>query len=495
MKTLSSICWALAIFCAIEMDVVRAATFSIENIHIHEQPQAGGDGIMVQNPAVPTNHRAQIYIPQVEVDVRISEEAQSKNLMAKAYFFDETGKPVATVKAPAVAQHVVGDGVRGNMHAYAWPTLVPANARQELFFPLPVKLAGNWSMVVVFGNSIGAVAAAVPDGQEPMLDYPEKQLVARTLLAPDVPLTDTMAAAALVEVKVDCGNPRYPAFTLLMHLPHGVTRARDVNGVLAMCTIADSVGQIRDRLNAIKASGDPNPYYAFAESHKLAIVAWGARWVWSSYANFDELNRYQIHAWDNNFEQLADAWDRGIEQLVQNDGLPDHDYLMYGLCAGGEWVHRLALHKPDRFLAVQMHISTSYDEPTPGAGRVMWLLTTCELDVGWDRARRFYTAARAMNYPIIFKAVMGVGHADSPVADRLGIRFFEYALAEKARRDAANAGDLARSQVLDLSAFSASPFYGDFMNQEMFSARDKDLIPSGFLVPLPSKEIAEAWNK
>ena len=485
---------AVTIFCVVSTSV-KAATFSIDNIHVHEQPQTDGDGIMVQDPVVSSGRRAQIYIPQVEVDVKVSEQAQSKNLVAKTYFFDDSGKLVATVKEPAVVQHFVSDGVRSNPHTYAWPTLVPANARQELFFPLPAKLPANWSVVVVFGNANGMVAAAAPDGQEQMVDYPDKELVAKTQLSPDVALTDAAPVAPLLEERVDSGNPRYPAFTLLVHLPHGVSSAREVNGVLAMCMIADSVPQIRDRLNAIKPSGDPNPYFAFAESHKLAVVAWGARWVWSSYANFDELNRDQIHAWDNNFQQLADAWDRGIEQLVQNNGLPDHDYLMYGLCAGGEWVHRLALHKPDRFLAVQMHISTSYDEPTPGAGRVMWLMTTGERDVGCDRARRFYAVARAMNYPIVFKAVLGVGHADSPVADQLGIRFFEYALAQKARRDAANAEDLAKSQSLDLSAFSASPYYGDLMNQEMFVAQDKGMIPADFIVPLPDKDIADAWNK
>jgi len=490
----TTICVAAALF-VIVTGRSEAATFSIENFHVHEQPQVSGDGIMVHNPAVPSNPRALIYIPQIEVDVKVSEQAQSKNLLAKAYLFDDAGNLLATVKAPAVAQHFVSDGVRGNIHPYAWPTLVPANERQELFFPLPAKLPANWSAVAVFGNANGAVAVASSDGQEQMLDYPEKQLVAKTQLSPDVPLTDAAPVIPLIEQKVDSGNPRYPAFTLLLHLPHGVSSAREVNGVLAVCLIADSVGGIRDRLNAIKPSGDPNPYFAFAESHKLAIVAWGARWIWSSYANFDELNGAQIHMWDNNFEQFADAWDRGIGQFVQNYGLPDHDYLMYGLCAGGEWVHRLALHKPDRFLAVQMHISTSYDEPTPEASRVMWLLTTGELDVGCDRARRFYTAARAMNYPIIFKAVMGVGHSDSPVADQLGIHFFEYALAEKARRDAANANDLAKSQMLDLSAFSTSPYYGDLMNQDMFAARDKDMIPPGFLVPLPDKNIADAWNK
>ncbi len=472
-----------------------AATFTIDNIHLHEQAQTSGDGIMVKNPALPFNSSTQIYIPQVEVTVKVSQDAQSKNLLAKAYFFDNAGKLIAALKQPSVAKHFGGDGSRAGVQAYAWPTLVPANSGQKLFFPLPKGLPAHWSLVVVFGNANGMVAASVPDNQEQVLDYPEKELAAKTQLAPDVPLTDAVPIIPVVELKVASDNPRYPAFTLMMHLPHGVTNPRDVNGVLAMCMIASSPGQIRDQLNAIKPSGDPNPYFAFAESHKLAIISWGARWVWSSYANFDELNQDQIHSWDDNFQKLADAWDRGIQQLVQTYGIPDHDYLMYGLCAGGEWVHRLALHKPDRFLAVQMHISTSYDAPTPEANHIMWLLTTGELDAGCDRARRFYSSARDLNYPIIFKAVMGLGHADSPVADRLGVCFFEYALAEKTKRDAANADDVAKSQPLDLTAFNLSPYYGDLMNQDMFAAEQKEMIPAGFLVPLPNKDIADAWNK
>jgi hypothetical protein len=350
-------------------------------------------------------------------------------------------------------------------------------------------------LVVVFGNANGVVTASIPDGRDQVLNYPERKLAAKTLLVPDVALTDVAPPSPLIEQKVDSDNSSYPAFTLLLHLPHGISDPKQVHGVLAICMLAGSVGEIRDRLQAIKPDGDANPYFAFAESHGLAIIAWGARWVWNSCANFDELDHDQIHIWDNNFQQLADAWDRGVQMLVQNYGIPDHDYLMYGLCAGGEWVHRLALHKPDRFLAVQMHISTSYDAPTPEARRVMWLLTTGEFDSGCDRARRFYSAARDLGYPIIFKSVLGLSHADSPVAEQLGVRFFDYALAVKARRDSAAAADLTRSQPLDLSGFDAAPFYGDLMNQEMFAAGERDMIPSSFLVPLPSREIAEAWNK
>jgi hypothetical protein len=472
-----------------------AAVFNIDNIRIHQETQNSGDGIVAPDPAMPANSGAKVYIPQAEVDVRVSQDAQSKNLIAKAYFFDGDGKLIQTLPQPSIARHEVADGVRSNVHQEIWPTVVPANTPQSLFFPLPQNWSSDGSLVVVFGNANGVVASSTREGQEQILDFPEKELAAKTLLSPDVKLTDAAPAAPLVELKVESNNPQYPAFTLLMHLPHGVTNPKDVSGVLATCIFADSVGQIRDRLNAIKPEKDPNPYFEFAESHKLAIIAWGARWVWSSYANFDELNKDQIHSWDDNFQQLADAWDRGIQRLVQTYGIPDHDYLMYGLCAGGEWVHRLALHKPDRFLAVQMHLSTSYDAPTPEASHIMWLLTTGELDGGCDRARRFYSAARDLGYPIIFKSVIGLGHADSPIADQLGVRFFDYALAEKAKRDAANANDLTKSVALDLSGFDSSPFYGDLMNQDMFAAQDKQMIPPGFLVPLPTKEIAEAWNK
>lgn len=470
-----------------------AATFIIDNIVLHDHISTVYDeGITMPDPA---NSKLKISIPQVEVNIEISKAAESANLMAKAYYYDEGGKLIQAFDKPSIAQRFTSDNQRRPMFSNAWPTLIPANVRQKIFFPMPKELPATWSLVVVFGNKNGVTTASIPDGQDRALSYPERDLAAKTLLYPDVALTDIARSAPLIEQKVQSDNPRYPAFTLVMHLPHGVTNPKDVSGVLTTCMVVGTVDQIRDKLNAIQPEGDPNPYFAFAESHKMAIIAWGSRWVWSSYANFDELDKNQIHAWDENFQQLADAWDRGIQALVQSYGIPDHDYLMYGLCAGGEWAHRLALHKPERFLAVQMHISTSYDEPTPEARHIMWLLTTGELDNGCDRARRFYGAARNLGYPIIFKAVEGLGHGTTPMDQQLGIRFFEYALAEKTKRDASNAGDLTKSQALDLSDFYTSPFYGDLMNQDMFAAQDKEMIPAGFLVPLPSREIADAWNQ
>jgi hypothetical protein len=476
------------IFC-ISCQMLFAGTFTIENIHVHDQIQNTGEGISVDAPSSTSKIKGKIFIPQIEVKLSVSKDAQSKNLIAKAYYYDSSGQLIQTVGQPSLATHC------DSVSPYCWHTIVPGNTRQSIYFPLPVKLPATWTVVVVFGNAKGVVAASVPDNQQQDVGYPERDLVAKTLLSPDVEVVGPDQVTPLIEQVVQSDNPRYPSFTLLLHLPHGVTNAKDVSGVMATCLLATSVQQIRDTLNAIKPEGDPNPYFAYAEAHNMAVIAWGSRWVWSSYANFDELDKNNIREWDDNFQLLANTWDRGVQLLVDKYGIPDHDYLMYGLCAGGEWVHRLALHKPDRFLAVHMHISTSYDAPTPEGSHVMWLLTTGELDDGCDRARRFYSAARGLNYPIIFKAIIGLGHANSPIADQLGLRFFDYALSVKSKRDTANAQDLTKSQPLDLSSFYQSPFYGDLMNQEMFAAQDKDMIPGGFLVPLPTKDIADVWNK
>ncbi len=467
-----------------------AAVFTIENIRVDDTARTNGEGIV----ATDSHATSPLLPPQVEVDVNVSENAQSRNLVSKLYIYDDAGHLLQKLDAPAPARRRTGnDAIQQRFHVEAWPALIPAHTRQTLYFPLPANLPDDVTVLAVFGNANGAVAATLPPGREATLAYTERDLVARTNLAPDVALTDDAAPAPLIEERVESENPRCPAFTLLVHLPHGVNKASEVSGVMAVCMPADSVASIRNRLNAIKPEGDPDACYAYAEGHRLAVLAWGARWVWDSYANFDELDRDQLRGWDADFEQIADAWDRGVQHLVEQDGLPDHDFLMYGICAGGEWAHRLALHKPDRFLAVHLHISTSYDAPTPEGARVLWLVTTGELDSGCDRARRFYAAAHGLGYPIIFKAIPDLGHQTSAAAARLELRFFDYALAQKARRDAATP-DHARAPALDLSAFAAPPFYGDLMNQDMCAAADRAMIPPEFLVPLPTREIADAWN-
>ncbi len=132
----------------------------------------------------------------------------------------------------------------------------------------------------------------------------------------------------------------------------------------------------------------------------------------------------------------------------------------------------------------------------------MWLVTTGEFDGGYDRAIKFFREARQNNYSIIFKAVIGAGHNDVPVAENLGFRFFDYALEMQAMRKrlAERADNLLSKRALGNSLpwkknFEKPPYIGDFVNQEMYLNLEADIIPASFRVNLPTDAIAQAWAK
>jgi len=107
---------------------------------------------------------------------------------------------------------------------------------------------------------------------------------------------------------------------------------------------------------------------------------------------------------------------------------------------------------------------------------------------------------RIWRYPIIFKAIIGLGHAGSPIADNLGLKFFDYALSvRQAREDfylKKRMGKLAKSETGPwVKAFKTPEFFGDIVNQDCFPKDQVAMIPGGFRVALPTKNLADAWNK
>ena len=108
---------------------------------------------------------------------------------------------------------------------------------------------------------------------------------------------------------------------------------------------------------------------------------------------------------------------------------------------------------------------------------------------------------------MIYKAVIGLGHSSSPIEENLGEKFFEYALSVRDQRlkyDASSNDPLAQFQASQTSPTESQPwiesfakpaYVGDVVNQEMFPATDADMVPASFRTPLPTQDIANAWNK
>lgn len=110
-----------------------------------------------------------------------------------------------------------------------------------------------------------------------------------------------------------------------------------------------------------------------------------------------------------------------------------------------------------------------------------------------------------MGYPILYKAIPGLGHEGHPVADRLGIAFFDYALSlreEKRDHEESNAKGKGYDRSTQPPAvklpwpatFKEPEFIGDVVNQQVFRAEEAaENVPEGFRVSIPTKKLADIW--
>ena len=310
-----------------------------------------------------------------------------------------------------------------------------------------------------------------------------------------VPGGPELAQLPIIEREEDTNNRQVPKIHFYLRRPVSASKeGAQIEGVLAFCTWkkdrAELVGRLQNRNDFL---------VRYAEEHRLALLTWDTATAYSLKESADQRSQQENFKDDQNFDKIANAWERGTRVLCRENGLRETDFLLYGISRGAQWAHRIALRKPEHFLAVHIHINSSYDLPTPAAKNILWLQTTGEREYGYEAAKRFYARCRELDYPIIFKAGENLGHSDSPQIEALGLRFFDYALEVKARRDSALAnakslrGKHASPGMYALSGLGETPFYGDFINQEVCNLQEKDMVPASQRVPLPNEALARAW--
>lgn len=466
--------------------------FKIESIQfLKKEPKSK---VGVWRTAPPRGRTPPQFVPCLEVKVSARENTQSEHTFAKAYFFDDRNKPVASLYKPSLSGK---PGSKG----FGMPVLFYKDKPDSIFFEIPKEANDkNWKAIIVFGDRHEAHAACFPDGSDSFVDYPEKQLVHD----PGKRIARKPAMDPLIQYEVKTKNPRQPKITLFLRPPKGISSAEEVNGVLCLCILAGSIDAIKRDLQKEEMEGDYNGLLGFANRHKLAVLAWGSTRLWNPGANFDDLPKEQAQAMDKSFDLVADAWARGVHELGEKYGIPQKDFLLWGACGSGQWAHRLCLRKPDYFLAIDVHMPGSYDKPTAEASKVLWCLTIGEREAGYERSLRFVAGCKKLGYPIIYKAIVGLGHAGHPDATAIGFKFFEFALTQKEARgeyDKKQASDSVWARTIRvrsepwLDSFRSPPYYGDIVNQEMFSSDEVAMIPEGYRIPLPNKEIADIWAR
>jgi hypothetical protein len=344
-----------------------------------------------------------------------------------------------------------------------------------------------------------AVYPAGGNCSEKDFQFPERKLVDKPAF-----VTREKADNPLIEHVVKTNVKAQPQITLFLRRPVKARDFSETKGVLALCVLANSVADIKKRLQEADVKDDLSGPLRFAEKHNLAILCWGSRSLWNPDANWDELKRRAEAAQDHVLDGVAEAWERGVGELSRKHGIPRDNFLLWGASGSAQYAARLALRAPQHFLAVRVHIPSSFDEPTHEGSKVLWCLSTGEEEVGYDRSLRFLAACQKLGYPIIYKAIPELGHSGHPVTERLGIAFFEYALSmreekEKFLKELPKTGSETSREKLKYplrpwpNSFKNPEFQGDVFRQKIYTPEESASV-TALLIPLPTAAIAEAWN-
>lgn len=268
-----------------------------------------------------------------------------------------------------------------------------------------------------------------------------------------------------------------PKLTLYGRYP----RSNTARGVICLSLIANDVGDIEALLKGENREGVVGEWLWYAENNDLVVLAWAApRGLWRPHENWDDGMRKDNRDIDRSFISVAAAWKSSVEKLARERDFPNSGFLMIGFSRAAQFAQRLALHSPAKFVAVAVHVPSSFDYPVPEGKNIVWCLTTGENESGYERSLRFVAAAKKNRYPIVYKAYPGLGHSDSLLACKLGQKVFDFVL------------DGGSGMLTDSSRW---PYVADYVNQRTAPYSDAVGMPSEFLVGLPNAEVESAWRK
>jgi len=298
----------------------------------------------------------------------------------------------------------------------------------------------------------------------------------------------------IIEKEVDLSGHGLPNIQLYLRIPNGAQDASGVNGVLAYCTWTRERDTLIQQLSndteqpAEKIELPSVQMLRFAAKHNLAVLTWSTPGKWNVDENGDQLSEKDKLDVDRQFDLFAAAWEQGVSQLCDQYKLPQDKYLLFGMSRGAQWAHRLALRNPSRFWAINVHVSSSYDEPTEAGKKCLWLVTSGELDKGLEDSKRFYASCEKLGYPILFKAPNGLGHEMRSDVDAIRDAFFEYALSIE------NQTQNADSDISDLISLKNAKYVGDYVSQKVVTVDHADEIKTENQVYLPTDALADAWR-
>ena len=452
------ICLAIALFVACPWTASSASNYSLLNCR---QQFPKKDATRSAHPVFEQQGDALKFLPYLKVRLVASVQTYRDRMSGIVHYFSQDGKPIATEEAFPVAR---------GLKVEAFPDYLQRSKPDHVFFKIPFEVGKKWCAVILIGDKDDKAVMTWLQGTDwRKFDFPEKTALlsnSKGRMSDDIDPVE--------EFVFDTGLSAHPRISFMLRKPKRTRSFSNAKGVLALCLLANSVGEVKDRLQRAEINDDLTGVLAYAEKRNLVVVCWGAWKYWNPNANWDGLGKTAARGIADASRENAAVWARGMKSLAIKYRLPLSGYLLCGFSASAQFAIRLAMRRPELFKAVYVHIPSSFPKPEPMAQKVLWCLTTGELEVGYDRSIAFLEAAQATGYSMIYKAIPGLGHSSHPQADRICEAFFDYATGDS-------------TNVL------ASSRYGDVFRQTVVGANERG-TREGIYVPLPTEQIVDAWK-
>lgn len=290
--------------------------------------------------------------------------------------------------------------------------------------------------------------------------------------------------------------PEIPELKLFVRLPGSLMKGQAPNGVICFCTWQKEDSSLVNRLKS------PDDYLVnFADRRGLAMITWNTASLLPADVKVGNITPAVEAEMQKKFTAFGAEWRDCVRKVCSQLKLAPKDHLMYGISRGARFAHQLSIRYPEQFLAVHTHIGSGYNEILPKEGKdTLWLLTTGEVDGGYQDTFGFYERAKALEYPVLFKAGESLGHSSRRDIEDLATAFFGWALDLRDRCEAEQKKGSNKVHntpaSLYMQAMANAAWYGDYINHQAFNVTATELkdIPEVQRMPLPTDAIAKAWG-
>ncbi len=193
----------------------------------------------------------------------------------------------------------------------------------------------------------------------------------------------------------------------------------------------------------------------------------------------------------------GEVMEKALKEVGKRTGAETDQVLFFGFSAGAHYVHRFALWQPQRVRAFVAYSAGWWSEPTARVRKVPALVMCGEADERYGATWEFFKKGQRLGCPWVWRSYKETGHALTPaVRDMAEVFLACYAgRGEQAGGRKEQAGmPMSREEQAGMPVSRVSR-YGDIQTYRSVGPAERDSIPEEFRIELPSKEVAEVWEK